>query len=241
MTGRQDRVAVGAAQPARRVLVVGGSPARPAPELLTRLVADADAVVACDSGADACRAAGVRLSALIGDNDSLDPLSLRYARDQGACERGFSPDKDQADLGLALQYVRQAYPHVEEVTLTGVLGGRADHELAVLGTLARAADLRPVIEENEACARVLSASGRSFWAFGPRDVGRTFSAMALLGEATLSEAGMRWELRDAPLAPLSDLGLSNVIERADAHVSVSRGVVFAYLLREVHPKRVTVA
>ena len=114
MTGRQDRGGTGAAQPARRVLVVGGSPARPAPELLTRLVADADAVVACDSGADACRAAGVRLSALIGDNDSLDPLSLRYARDQGACERGFSPDKDQADLGLALQYVRQAYPHVEE-------------------------------------------------------------------------------------------------------------------------------
>lgn len=216
-----------------RVLVVGGSPERPRPELLRALALQADLVVACDSGADACRSAEVLVDALVGDEDSVSDGGLAYARAAGAQELTFPEDKDAVDLALALEWVRENVPDVLDVTLTGVTGGRADHGLAALGLAARAADLCPAVEENDASYRVLSPVGRPEWAFSPSDRGRTASVVALLGPAVVSERGMRWDLDRATLGPLGDLGVSNVVESNEgAAVEVHEGVVLVCLLRD---------
>ena len=217
---------------ARRVLVVGGSPERPEPSLVRRLAAEADLVVACDAGADACLEAAVTVDVLVGDADSATPEALVFSRRTAVSEAAFPMDKDDVDLGLAVAWVRAWCPEARELVFTGVCGGRTDHALAAVGVLARAADLAPAVEENGAAMRVLSPQGRAAWEFGACDVGRTASVIAPMGEAVVSERGMRWNLDYAPLAPLSDLGVSNVVEEAGACVTAHEGVVLACLLRE---------
>ncbi len=226
--------------PARpRVLVVGGSPERPSPQLLATLALQADVVVACDAGADACRAAGVAVDVLVGDDDSVSADGLAFARGTASSELTYPVDKDDVDLGLALTWVRERCPDALDVTLTGVSGGRADHALAALGLAARAADLRPCIEEDGASLRVLSPAGQPTWEFAPGDVGRTASVVALLGPACVSESGMRWDLDHAVLDELDDLGVSNVVEHVGARVTVHGGTALVALLRDRIEKRVT--
>lgn len=222
-----------------RVLVVGGSPQRPSPGLVADLAAQADLVVACDSGADACLVAQVNVNVLVGDNDSLSTEALRHARTCGALEVGFPMDKDRVDLRLALDWVHAHCPQLRALTLTGVCGGRLDHELAVLGTLARTADLAPRVVEDAHEARVLSPQGTSSWRFSAGDAGRTLSVFALLAPATVSERGTRWELDRTELAPLDDLGVSNVIERNPAELVAHEGIVLGVLQRALVPKHVT--
>lgn len=216
---------------AARVLVVGGSPERPASELVRRLAAGADLVLACDAGADACRRAGVPVDVLVGDADSLSAEGLAYARSHVCLELDFPMDKDDVDLGLALNWVRACCPRMRDLVCTGVSGGRTDHALAVLGLLARAADLCPRVEENGVQMRMLSPAGCPTWEFEASDVGRTASVAALLGEAVVTEVGMRWNLDRMTLAPLSDLGVSNVVASFPASVSVHAGVALVTLLR----------
>lgn len=216
---------------ARSALIVGGSPEAPEPALLRGLAVGADLVVACDAGADACRAAGIGIDVLIGDDDSVSASGLAYARARVRDELVFPMDKDDVDLGLALRWVRERCPSVGECVLTGICGGRTDHALAAVGLLARAADLRPRVEENGASMRVLAPQGCFTWNFSAADVGRTVSVLALLGPAVVSEVGMRWNLDRGRLEPLSDLGVSNVVTDAGARVTVHEGVVLATALR----------
>lgn len=214
-----------------RVLVVGGSPERPSPRLLRALALQADLVVACDAGADACRAAGVAVDAIVGDDDSVTPEGLAFARSTASQELAYPMDKDEVDLALALEWARKLPGGPFDVTMTGVSGGRTDHALAVLGAAARAADLAPAIEEDRASMRVLSPRGQASWSFSAADVGRTASVVALLGPAVVSERGMRWDLDRARLEPLDDLGVSNVVESAGASVEVHEGAALVCLLR----------
>lgn len=223
----------------RRALVVGGSPEAPSPALLRRLAAEADAVFVCDGGADACERAGIVPDVLVGDNDSVSQSGLRFARAAGVREVGFPMDKDSVDLRLAVRVAREACPCLETLTFTGVSGGRPDHALAVFGILARACDMRPVCEEDGFCFHVLSPEGASRLDLPACDVGRTLSVIAPLDSAVVSEGGMRWDVSHARLAPLDDLGVSNVVERTPAFVEVHEGVAFAILLRERIEKRVT--
>ena len=232
-TGTDAACPAAAAGTAVRALVVGGSPMRPSPELLRALVLQADVVVACDSGADACRAAGIRVDVLVGDLDSVSPEGLSYARMCGAEERLCSWEKDDTDLGLAVAWLRERWPEGVRATFTGVCGGRADHGLAVWGLLARAADLGAVVEEDDASYRVLvagSARGGT-WRLRPSDAGRTVSVVALAGGTCVSEVGMHWGLDHAMLDVLDDLGVSNIVVAPDARVAVHGGCALVALLR----------
>jgi thiamine pyrophosphokinase len=222
------------AVPGRRthVLVVGGSPERPPRDLLRALELQSDLVVVCDGGADACRAAGVRVDVLVGDGDSASDAGLAYARASAGTVLAFPQDKDDVDLGLALDWVRANVPVPCDVTLTGVTGGRTDHALAVLGLLGRNADLCPSVEEDGVSMRLLSPAGQPRWGLGASGVGRTLSVLALAGEAVVSEEGMRWNLVRGRLKPLDDLGVSNVVEQPGAAVTVHEGAALATLLRD---------
>ena len=54
--------------------------------------------------------------------------------------------------------------------------------------------------------------------------------MALVGDATVSEEGLRWELRDFTLGALSDRGVSNEVVSPTARVTCSAGVLAAFLI-----------
>ena len=211
-----------------KVLVVCGSPVVASAELLRRLAGECDHVVAVDRGLDALLGSGLGCDVYVGDADTVSEVgrALVDAAEDFEVER-HDPYKDYTDLALALDSVRRRWPGAE-VVATCATGGRPDMALSVLGLLASYADAPVWIAEDETTARILH--GGESWTIEGAE-GKTFSIIAVAPNTELSEHGLEWELDHAPLAPLADTGISNVV-RSIATIDVHSGVAIAYLLHQ---------
>jgi len=189
------------------------------------LAADSDLVIGVDGGAAICLSAGVLPDLVVGDLDSLDPANATQLRDSGVEFVVFPALKDESDLDLALHQARVR--GLSRVVVTGAFSGRLDHTLAAVGSVERAADLWPTIEEPGQRGWVLSASHRHTVRLDP--VGACFSVVALAGEATVSIGGAQWVLDEATLATLASLGVGNVITEESASVRVHAGTVLVWM------------
>ena len=211
---------------AYKVLVVCGSPVVSSNELLRRLAGECDHIVAVDRGLDALLSAGLGCDVYVGDADTVSDAgrALVDAAVDFEVER-HDPYKDYTDLALALESVRRRWPGAE-VVATCATGGRPDMALSVLGLLAGYDDAPVWIAEDDVTARILH-SGESWTIEGAN--GKTFSIIAIAPNTQVSEHGLEWELDHAPLAPLTDTGISNVV-RGKATIEVHTGTAIAYLL-----------
>jgi thiamine pyrophosphokinase len=96
-------------------------------------------VWAVDSGAAACRAAGLRPLEILGDRDSASPGDWKWALSEGARERRYDADKDMTDFQLALSiFEKDAESNGAKRVLlvSGCFGGAFDHLFSVFDTLA---------------------------------------------------------------------------------------------------------
>lgn len=211
-----------------KVLVVCGSPVVASAGLLRRLAGECDHVVAVDRGLDALLGAGLSCDVYVGDADTVSEAgrALVDAAANFEVER-HDPYKDYTDLALALESVRRRWP-AAEVVATCATGGRPDMALSVLGLLAGYADAPAWIAEDDTTARILRA-GESWTIEGAED--STFSIIAIAPNTEVSEHGLEWELDHAPLAPLADTGISNIV-RGTATIDVHSGAAIAYLLHQ---------
>lgn len=212
---------------AYKVLVVCGSPVVASAELLRRLAGECDHVVAVDRGLDALLSAGLGCDVYVGDADTVSDAgrALVDAAADFEVER-HDPYKDYTDLALALESVRRRWPGAE-VVATCATGGRPDMALSVLGLLAGYDDAPVWIAEDDVTARILH-SGESWTIEGAN--GKTFSIIAIAPNTEISEHGLEWELDHAPLAPLADTGISNIV-RSTATITVHTGTAIAYLYK----------
>lgn len=210
-----------------KVLIVCGSPMVASAELLSRLTGECDHVVAVDRGLDALLGAGLRCDVYVGDADTVsdEGRALVDAAKDFEVER-HNPYKDYTDLALALDTIRRRWPASELVT-TCATGGRPDMALSVLGLLANYKDAPVWICEDETTARILHA-GESWTIEGAN--GKTFSIIAIAPNTEVSEHGLEWELDHAPLAPLADTGISNIVRRT-AKIQVHAGTAIGYLYK----------
>ena len=87
-------------------VVVAAAPTGGSAELVAKLSADHDIVIAVDGGGAVCIEAGVTPDIVLGDFDSLDPAALEWLRRVGVTVKAFPADKDQTDLELALAVAR---------------------------------------------------------------------------------------------------------------------------------------
>ena len=211
---------------AYKVLVACGSPVVARAELLRRLAGECDRVVAVDRGLDALLSAGLGCDVYVGDADTVSDAgrALVDAAANFEVER-HDPYKDYTDLALALDSVRRRWPG-SEVVATCATGGRPDMALSVLGLLAGYDDAPVWIAEDDVTARILHA-GESWTIEGAN--GKTFSIIAIVPNTQVSEHGLEWELDHAPIAPLADTGISNIV-RSTATITVHTGTAIAYLL-----------
>lgn len=211
-----------------KVLVVCGSPVVASADLLRQLAGECDRVVAVDRGLDALLDAGLGCDVYVGDADTISGAgrALVDAAVDFEVER-HDPYKDYTDLALALESVRRRWPGAE-VVATCATGGRPDMALSVLGLLAGYDDAPVWIAEDDVTARILH-SGES-WTIENGE-GKTFSIIAIAPNTEVSEHGLEWELDHAPLAPLADTGISNIV-RGTATIDVHSGVAIAYLLHQ---------
>ncbi len=209
-----------------RILVVGGSPEVASSETIRRATAGCDEIVAVDRGLDALIAAGLSCSLFCGDGDTISPVGAAYIEQADFDVERYDPHKDATDLSLALRACSQRWPHAE-IVATCVSGGAIDHNLAVLGRLS-AWDGFVSIVEDTFDARILHAGDE--WKLA-ECTGRRFSCVPLSPVAEVSESGFRWNIDHAHMELLSDWGVSNVVEGAQAKVSCHDGVLGCWLYR----------
>lgn len=216
-----------------RFLLVGGSPEPSSHELVARIAEQVDCIIAVDRGAEACLAAQIVPDAFCGDADTVSEDTLSWIGSLNCEVRRFNPHKDDTDLALAFDCVRQIAQEQDgdiEVAVCCASAGRMDHALAVFGVLADNADLAPVLIEDAFECQILSPKGCPVWEFAESEVGKTFSCIALSDNTSVSEDGMRWELEHQKLNALCDLGVSNVIEELGASIECHKGIVAAFLI-----------
>lgn len=231
----QPHLGVSSAQKAFSVLVVDGSPTPSSAALVSELAACSDYVVAADRGAYICKEAGVVPDIACGDFDSAGEDILSWIHAQKVCTISYPQDKYETDLSLSLnaachEATRQALPL--SLTLTCASGGRLDHELGVVGLLARLSTIawRVRIVEDTFEARILSADTYAVWRLSEKDQGRTLSVLPLQEETVITETGMQWDLASRTLPLLSDEGISNVVQTDAAQIQSEKGKALVVLL-----------
>lgn len=218
-------------------LVIGGSPVPSSTDLVTRLAADADWIVAVDRGAETLKSAGIKPDAFCGDDDTASPATCDWARSVARTSLLYPTKKYATDLAIALKSATHEAARRNSnlrLTLSCISGGRQDHQLGVWGNLAAYVNACPhIVEDNEGSAwecRLLSPAGMTSWTLDAEAVGKTFSAVALAPNTLVSEEGLRWEVNHKSFALLSDVGISNEVISENACISCHQGILACFLL-----------
>jgi thiamine pyrophosphokinase len=214
----------------RHAIVVadGDVPARAAlDEAWPGWAVGADAVIAADGGLAGAYALGLQPTLLVGDLDSVDPALAGRAESAGLRVMRVPPAKDESDTELALLEALRS--GARRVTIVGALGGdRVDHELANVWLLAHPAASRAEVTLLDARTRVSLAEAGAGSRPATRDlpgrVGATVSLLPFGGDAVgVTTHGLRYPLRDEPLATGPARGVSNVRDAPDATLTVREG------------------
>ena len=203
------------------LLVLGGR--APKPDWL-RKVSVGRKIWALDRGADACRAAGVVPSRILGDFDSVSDGAREWAERMGAKTDRYTPDKDDTDFQLALRLLSG------DVVVTGCWGGRFDHAFSnvfsSLWAMERGVRVLWFADEREVL----------FPLRGPAKLELDFeippSALSLLSLTASCEGvsieNVKWPLDEADLAQGSPREISNVPLGRPVRVEVRSGVLGVY-------------
>lgn len=213
MSGPGDAGPVAAA-----IVLTGGDPPEPA---VTALLPTAAVVVAADSGADHAAALGLTVDLLVGDLDSISPAGRRASA--GAEVLGAEADKDATDLEMALTVAARMTGPDARTVLVGGRGGRLDHELTTLATLAGPLTVDRRAEAWLGSAHALVVRDRVEIRTRP---GELVSLIPVHGAATgVDTDGLRWPLRDATLDAGTTWGMSNQALAVAVGVRVASGIL----------------
>jgi len=185
---------------------------------LPLISADEIILVAVDRGLDRAREGNLAPDIVVGDFDSVSPLGLAWLDEMGLDIEIHRVDacKDFSDLDLALRVCEDK--RVTHAVLHGFIGGRIDHQLVVLGVCHRYTPKMSIkLVDGEQTITFLNTTQSYEVKRGAR-----FSLIALSDVACVTIEGARYPLTRHPLAPLSDLGLSNYAT-AESVVTIHEG------------------
>jgi len=201
-------------------LVVAGSAAEDRLDFYRALLRQADDVVAADGGAALCLAAGRLPDLAVGDFDSLAESDEKALRMADVLIERHPAEKDATDLDLALDaVVRRGH---RRVTVTACIGGRLDHTLAVLGSMAHHASLEIDVLEPDVSGWVIGSRNGRAATLDLAGQESLVSVFAMDAGVTVTLEGFRYPLNEARLPVLSSLGVSNIIDSKRARIR-SRG------------------
>ncbi|HJW48738.1 MAG TPA: thiamine diphosphokinase [Candidatus Limnocylindria bacterium] len=184
----------------------------------------ADLIVAADGGTLALERWGVVPNAIVGDLDSLGVERAAEYGERGVTVVPFSPEKDESDLELAIDYATEA--KADELVLLGIFGGeRFDHELANALLLAsdeyRGRRMRAI--RGDTTVRALHGGDRLDLAGAPGDL---VTLLAVQGDAEgVRTQRLRYPLAGETLPFGAARGLSSLVVSAGASVTCERGVL----------------
>lgn len=161
---------------------------------LRAALARAPVVVAADGGADRALALGVRPAAVIGDMDSISAATLAQL---GTVVHAV-PEQESTDFDKALRNIRAPF-----VLALGCLGGRVDHELAVLSVLIRRQSMPCLLIGREDVVFAAPPMLQIAMQAGDR-----FSLFPM-AQVTGRSSGLKWPIAGIDFAPNARGGTSN--------------------------------
>jgi thiamine pyrophosphokinase len=209
----------------RAAIFLNGTP--DPPDLLRRVAARADLVVAADGGARYALDAGIIPDLMVGDMDSLG--EVREIEERGAVLERHPLRKDKMDGHLAVMAVRNR--GATAVDLLCAAGGRFSALFAVPHILlaSERMGLEATMIAGWGLAFVLEAGSRTV-AGGPRD---SVSVFPLTGPAIgVTLDGFAYPLEDARLEVGDTLGFHNELIGEEGTVSVGEGALL--VIHEAH-------
>lgn len=188
------------------------------------IASSADLLIAADGGALVCAGWGLRPQVVVGDLDSLGVERAEELGRYGIQVLRYAADKDQSDTELAIRAALEA--GADKVVLLGALGGpRVDHEIANILLLTNPAWCGRVrVVRGPTTIHALGAGDRLVLEGRPGDL----VTLLPLGEVTgVRTVGLRYALDGETLEAGRSRGLSNVINGADATVTLVTGSLLA--------------
>jgi len=177
-----------------------------------------DLTVAVDGGLAWFRARGVVPCLFLGDGDSSRGDDQEWARERGTEFQMVSSDKDYTDFDLALEVCERR--KMSAATVIGALGGRADQQLGIFGSLLRHPTLQTTVRDVHQFVTPVFA-GQTYTCKQPVT---TFGVVAL-EPTVVSIRNARWPLQEASLESLSTRGISNEPQGGKPQVTIHKGAV----------------
>jgi thiamine pyrophosphokinase len=200
--------------------------------LLDGFVQEGDYLIAADGGMKHIRALGKVPDLLVGDLDSIDQEDLDWLEEKDVEVRKFPVRKDQTDLELAI--LEAVDLGAARVVIAGGLGGRIDQTLANINLL-----LIPEVQNID----VRMDDGReelfliTRHAFIHGEAGDLVSLIPLSRPASgIKTKGLEYKLHDETLFPERSRGISNVMKKDTAEVSLDSGEILCIHTRTKNKK-----
>ena len=203
------------------VVIFAGGTLRPG-KAVQAAIASADLVIAADSGAASALQYGCTPVIIVGDFDSLDPLTAQQLQEQGSCIVPVPAEKDETDTELAIQTAIEQ--GATSITILGWLGGtRFDHTMANILLLAGFETVPIRLVDGPSVCWLLCGPGRTSIEGQVDDL---LSLLPLTGDATgVSTQGLYYPLHGETLHFGKPRGMSNVLKEEYAEVSLEGGLL----------------
>ena len=205
-----------------KAVIVAHGDAAPADRTIA---AAADLLIAADGGAVLCSGWGLLPHLVVGDLDSLGAARAEDLARQGARVVRYPADKDESDTELAIRLALEQ--GADEIVLLAAAGGdRLDHAVANLLLVARPQlGGRLSAVRGSTTVRAVHPGTRLVLAGSAGDL----VTLLPIGDARgILTEGLRYPLHDDPLAAGTARGLSNVIERTPASVTLGGGALLVF-------------
>ena len=193
-----------------------------------RLLHADDTIICADGGTRHALALHVQPNLIIGDMDSAEKAQLQELQKEDVEVELFPRDKNETDLGLALDRAIELQP--EQILIVAALGGRLDQTLANITLLA---DLRlsgfgvrldDGVEEVLLCRDQVQVQGRS---------GDLVSLIPWQGAASdIQTKNLKWPLDHETLYPDKTRGVSNEMLGDSASISIGSGLLLVVHRRQ---------
>ncbi len=185
-------------------------------------IAQAERVIAADSGAATAVRYGCIPTTVVGDFDSLDASLQQQLRELGSQFIQAAVEKDETDTELAVQVAIEQ--GASEITLLGAIGGmRFDHTVANILLLAGFETVPIRFIDGPSTCWLLRGPGRSTI---DGHAGDLVSLLPLTSEASGAyTAGLYYPLHAETLYFGKPRGVSNVLTQEHAEVSLETGML----------------
>lgn len=201
----------------------------PSPKV-TALLKKADLLIAADGGANHCAGLGIIPDILLGDLDSIHREILESYQGEKTVINRHPPRKDATDLELALDLAMEKGSRT--VWLIGALGGRWDMSLSniMLAAGEKYKNLE-IFLLGQDCSMQILHPGKTHTVIGSPE--QKVSILPLKGDAygvTLS--GFEYPLKDYTIPFGSTIGVSNIMQKDQGFVQLSKGILLCVLFKE---------